>query len=350
MNRKDMVLEAFALGEPDVVPAAILGGDMWALRAADTNFESLIGCPEEMARIHIETNSRMGFPIIYMGSGFKNFQASALGGSIRFGGAGVPHLVEPLVAHAGQLEELNVEDLATDEAIQTVWEATGMVASRLGDDVVVAACAWGPFTLAAQIYGLENMMRGVVKRPRETKMVVDFATRVIERFYQPLLDEKTIALASIADMAASGDLVSRRHFAEFAMPSLQALLASISAKGVHTLLHVCGDTGDKLDLLVETGADCVSIDHKVDIAEAKRMFGGKTCLAGNVDPVRVLLEGTPSDVEAACWDCLDKAAPGGGFILMPGCDIPPAVPEENLGTFLRAAESWPARFALIPIH
>jgi uroporphyrinogen decarboxylase len=350
MNRKDMVLEAFALEEPDVVPAAIFGGDMWALHAAGASFESLIGYPEEMARIHIETNTRMGFPIVYLGSGFKNYQASALGGAIGFGGAGVPHLVGPLIADAAQLEELNVEDLATDEAVRTVWEATRLVASRLGDDVVVAACAWGPFTLAAQIYGLENLMRGVVKRPREVKMVVEFATRVIMRFYEPLLEEKVITLASIADMAASGDLVSRKHFAEFALPSLQGLVATIRANGANTLLHVCGDTGDKLDLLVETGADCVSIDHKVDIAKAKRIFRGRTCLAGNIDPVHVLLEGTPSDVEAVCWDCLDKGAPGGGFILMPGCDIPPTVPEENLRTFLRTAESWTVRSALVPVH
>jgi uroporphyrinogen decarboxylase len=225
-----------------------------------------------------------------------------------------------------------------------------LVASKLGEDVVVAASAWGPFTLAAQIYGLENLMRGVVKRPHETKAVVEFATRVILRFYAPLLEEKAIALASIADPATSGDLVSKEHFAEFALPSLQALIADIRAGGARTLLHVCGKTGDRLDLLAATGADVVSIDHKVDIAAAKRAFRGRTCLAGNIDPVHVLLDGTPSDVEAACWDCLDRAAPGGGFILMPGCDIPPAVPEENLRTFLHSAESWPVRSALVPVH
>jgi uroporphyrinogen decarboxylase len=55
----------------------------------------------------------------------------------------------------------------------------------------------------------------------------------------------------------------------------------------------------------------------------------------------VMLRGSPADVEAACQDCLEKAAGGGGFILMPGCDIPPMVPEENVRAFIRAAESWP---------
>jgi uroporphyrinogen decarboxylase len=61
-----------------------------------------------------------------------------------------------------------------------------------------------------------------------------------------------------------------------------------------------------------------------------------------VHPIDVLLNGSPADVEVACRDCLDKAASGGGFILMPGCDIPPTVPEENVTAFLRTSESWTA--------
>ena len=350
MNSKERVFEAFRLGEPDPVPASVFGGDMWTLHISGIAFESLIGRPREMAEVHIRTNRRMGFPIVYMGSGYKNFHAAALGGTITFRSAGTPDLAGPLITHADQLEKLNIDDLAKDEAVQTVWEATRIVASRLRNEVVVAASAWGPFTLAGQICGLENLMRSVIKRPQDAKKVIEFATRVIRRFYQPLLEEKAISMASIADMAASGDLVSRQHFADFALPYLQMLITDIRSKGAHTLLHVCGDTSDKLDVLVETGADCVSIDHKVDIAEARHLFRGRTCLAGNVDPVHVLMEGTAADVEAACRDCLDKGAAGGGFILMPGCDIPPTVPEENLRAFLRTAESWPVRSTPVPAH
>jgi uroporphyrinogen decarboxylase len=340
MKRKERVVGAFRLEEPDRVPASLFGGEMWTLHTSGTDFESLIGHPHEMARVHMETGRRMGFPIVYMGSGYNNFHAAALGGTIRFRGAGAPDLAEPLITHADELENLNIDDLAKDELIQTVWEATRIVASELGHEVVVAASAWGPLTLGAQIYGLENLMRSMIKRPQDAKKVIEFATRVVMRFYRPLLEDKVIHMTSIADMAASGDLVSRQHFADFALPYLQMLITDIRSKGSHTLLHVCGDTSDKLDLLVETGADCVSIDHKVNIAEARHLFRGRTCLAGNVDPVHVLMEGTPAEVEAVCRDCLAKAAAGGGFILMPGCDIPPSVPEENLRVFLRTAESW----------
>jgi uroporphyrinogen decarboxylase len=106
------------------------------------------------------------------------------------------------------------------------------------------------------------------------------------------------------------------------------------------LLHICGNTTDKIDLLVATGAECVSIDHKVDIGKVKPVFSGKACLAGNVNPVKVLDQGTAQDVEAASFACLDAAAAGGGFMLMPGCDIPPTVPVENVQTFIQAPLKW----------
>jgi uroporphyrinogen decarboxylase len=341
MNGKERVFEAFRLGEPDRVPASLFGGGMWTVLNSGTDFESLVGRPQEMARINIETSRRMGFPIIHMGSGYKNFHVAALGGSIKFRGAGAPDLEGALVTDADELENLDLDNLARHELIQTVWEATRIVASELGDKVAVSATAWGPFTLAAQIYGVENMMRAVIKRPQDAKKVVGFATQVATRFYQPLLEEKVIPMITIADMSSSGDLVSRQHFVEFALPQLQTLIDDTKSKGAYTLLHVCGDTSDKLDLLAETGADCVSVDHKIDLGQAKDLFRGRTCLAGNVHPVDVLLQGSPAEVEAACRDCLDQAAPGGGFILMPGCDIPPTVPEENVRAFVGAAESWP---------
>jgi uroporphyrinogen decarboxylase len=51
---------------------------------------------------------------------------------------------------------------------------------------------------------------------------------------------------------------------------------------------------------------------------------------GNMDPVGVLQQGTVDEVRAACRDCVERAGPGPGFILAPGCDLPPTTPEANV--------------------
>jgi uroporphyrinogen decarboxylase len=59
-----------------------------------------------------------------------------------------------------------------------------------------------------------------------------------------------------------------------------------------------------------------------------------------VDPVKVMLNGTVQDVEKACTDIIKAAGTGGGFVLMPGCDIPPTVPYDNIQKFIQVAKGW----------
>lgn len=343
MNLKQLVLDTFALRPTDQVPASLFGGGMWTFRNTGTNFRDLIGKPAAMARAYIEGQRKSGQPIVYTGSGYNNFHAAAYGGRIKFRQIGAPDLEEPIVKEtADELDALDVDALAMDELVQTVWEACRIVSREIGDQVAVTATVWGPFTLGAQMYGVERLMRATYRKPYEVEKVVDFALRVIRRFYEPLLAERLIPLLSVADPTASGDLVSRQHFAQFALPPLQKLTDWARVNGVVTLLHICGNTTDKIDLLVGTEAECVSVDHKVDLARAKTAFAGRACLAGNVNPVAVLDQGSEDKVEEASFACLDAAAAGGGFMLMPGCDIPPTVPVENVQALIRAPLNWQA--------
>ncbi|MBI4321502.1 MAG: uroporphyrinogen decarboxylase family protein [Chloroflexi bacterium] len=342
MKPKERLFTAFDLGKPDHVPACIFGGGMWVFRNTGYGFQDLIGKPREMADAYLRANELVHWPIIYVGSGYNNLHLGALGGKIKYRRVGAPDLEEPLVGEtADELDGLDIEALGRDVVIQTIWEATERVVKVAGDEYAVTMTAWGPFTLAAQLYGVEKLMRATYKAPQEVDKVVDFAARMILRFYQPLVDRGMIGMVSIADPAASGDLVSRKHFGRFALKPLQLVTSALRAKNVRSLLHICGNTTDKLDLLVETGADCISVDQKVTLATAKEIFAHKrVCLAGNVHPVQVLNEGTPEKVREECEKALAVGFPGGGYVLMPGCDIPPTVPLENVQVFMKTAETW----------
>jgi len=45
-------------------------------------------------------------------------------------------------------------------------------------------------------------------------------------------------------------------------------------------------------------------------------------------------------VEKACREVIEVAGKDGGFILVPGCDIPPTIPYENLRKFHDVALEW----------
>jgi uroporphyrinogen decarboxylase len=135
-------------------------------------------------------------------------------------------------------------------------------------------------------------------------------------------------------------MISKKHFETIALPYLKTFIDWAKSKGIRTLLHICGDTTDRLDLYPLSGAGCISLDHKTNIAKAKEILHGQMCFAGNIDPVEIMLQGSVRDVEEACKRTIETAGTDGGFVLMPGCDIPPTIPLENIRKFIQIARDW----------
>ncbi|MFQ5887991.1 MAG: uroporphyrinogen decarboxylase family protein [Candidatus Hydrothermarchaeales archaeon] len=340
MKSREEIITAFEMGVPERMPVSFFGAGVWTIAASGNTFLGLSKDAEKMSDVIISTAPKLQSDIVYVGSGYNNFHAAALGGEIKARAVGAPDLAEPLVDSMEDLEALDLDRLDTDEIVNTIRKATKTVKEAIGDEYLVTTTAWGPFTLAAQIRGVEKLMRNIYRDPEFVKAVLDFSTRLLIRFYKPLLKEGIIEMISIAEPSASGDLISKKHFAEFVLPHLQELTADTKSKGAYTLLHICGNTTDKVDVIADSGASCFSLDHKVDLAMAKEVVGKKMCIAGNIDPVAVLANGSADDVRSASRECIEKASYGGGYILMPGCDMPPSVPLENIQAFIKTGKSW----------
>jgi len=339
MTSKDAIFEAFELKPTGHVPATVFGGGVWTIRRRQKQFGELIADPRAYADMIIETNEELRSPIVYVGSGYNNYLAAAIGGRIKERPLGAPDLEAPLVD--GSVDELVATDVTLIEqspVIRNIRETARLVAAAIGDEVVVTVTAWGPFTLAGQMYGVEPFMKATFKKKDEVHKMLDFATRLVKQFYRPLVEEKVIPMLSIADPTGSGDLISDRVFRTFSLPYLQPLIGWAKEHGAYTWLHICGNTTDKLESIAETGASCFSLDYKVDLAAAKQKIGGRIALAGNVDPVSILNQKDPDEVRAASQACIKAAGAGGGFILTSGCDLPPTISLENLRAMLSAAE------------
>jgi uroporphyrinogen decarboxylase len=278
--------------------------------------------------------------IVYAGSGYNKFHASALGGGIKFREMGAPDLEAHLISSEDELRNLDISRIDSNDVINTVKRALKTARSRIGKEYIVTMTAWGPYTLGARLLGEEAMMKATFKKPDLVHKVVNFAADLLIRLYEPLVSDGTLELISIADPTASGDLISKKQFENFALPYLKKLTDWARSRNAHTLVHICGNTTDRLDLFPLTGASCISLDHKTDIAKAKEILHGKMCFAGNVDPVKIMLQGTVQQVEDTCKQVIRTAGTDGGFVLMPGCDIPPTVPYENIQKFIQVAREW----------
>ncbi len=340
MTPREIILKAFEGGKPERVPVTLFGAGMWSIYHYGTTFQELSLDSQKMADMLISMSGKLLCDVVYAGSGYNNFHASVLGGKIKFREIGAPDLEAPLISTEEDLKNLNLSRIDTDEVINTIKKALKAAKTKIGGEYVLTMTAWGPYTLGARLVGEETMMKATFKKPDFVIKVVEFATDLLIHLYEPLVSDGTLEMISLADPTASGDLISKKQFEKFALPYLKKFTDWAKSKGVYTLVHICGNTTDRLDLFPLTGASCISLDHKTDIAKAKEILHGKMCFGGNVDPVKIMLQGTVKEVEDTCKQVIKTAGTDGGFVLMPGCDIPPTVPYENIQKFIQIAREW----------
>lgn len=76
-----------------------------------------------------------------------------------------------------------------------------------------------------------------------------------------------------------------------------------------------------------------------DLAEAKRELA-PAVMMGNLPPVCLMVHSSPSDVEAACIELIQKCAPGGRYVLSVGCGVPIHTPQENVQAVIDTAKKY----------
>ncbi len=139
----------------------------------------------------------------------------------------------------------------------------------------------------------------------------------------------------ISSPFAGAGFISPRCYEEFVLPFEREVIRTIRACGVRAYIHTCGAIGDRLTMMVSSGADGIEcLDPpplgNVELTEALAVTGGRCFMKGNVDSVNVLLRGTPEEITRDIRTRLGAAAGRGGFILSTACSIAPAVPREHV--------------------
>ena len=102
------------------------------------------------------------------------------------------------------------------------------------------------------------------------------------------------------------------------------------------ILHICGQTLDRLDFIAQTGMACFHFDSKNDPKKAMEIAAGRIRLVGNLNNPELLYARGPEEVRAAVYECMDA----GVDLIAPECAIPLATRLENLLEIPKAVKDW----------
>lgn len=208
----------------------------------------------------------------------------------------------------------------------TVLEATRRMKEAIGDSTALYGLICGPFTLALHLYG-NNIFLEMFDNEEGVKETLDFCAEVARKTIDGYLDNGCDVIAVVDPMTSQ---ISPEHFDEFVAPYVNNIFDYIRDKGGYSSLFVCGDATRNLENMCQTTCDSLSVDENISLEYLAELAGKyKKVYGGNLQLTVTLLLGSPDACKKDAIKCMDIGE-GGSFILAPGCDLPFAVPSENL--------------------
>jgi [methyl-Co(III) methanol-specific corrinoid protein]:coenzyme M methyltransferase len=293
---------------------------------------------EKMANSALATFEQFGFESVVVPFDM-GVEAETLGCTVKYYDDGSQRVLYPTIS--GKLSDtvadvrLNIPvDLAQAGRLPLVMEAIRKVKAKVGDRAAVGSWVLGPFTLAGQITDLNDLLKNSFKKPDMVNHLLAQLADVLVQIIN-LYKEAGADFITVREMGATSDVVSPRMFENLVLPHLRRVFAAIPSP---TVLHICGDTNKIIPLMAQAGADALSVDQKNDLA-ASRAKLPEALLLGNIDPYKLLVQGTPETIEAGIREIIDN----GPSAVWPGCDIWPEVPPENMKALMATMEKYGAK-------
>ncbi len=322
---------------PDRVPVA-LHNFLMAARMMGADFGEVMRSGEMLAEAQLTAWREFGHDVIMHENGV-GAEAEALGCEIFYPRNSAPHVKETILKSLDDVPKLKIPDPEKTFPLNELLKATRiLVRETRGQVFIMGRADQGPVALALALMGPENFLLAAgddTLRPRVLELL-DFTARMNVVYGEA---QRHAGAHGSSIGAVGSSLISPQMYDELELPGDRRFCDAMRAVGCRSFVHSCGNETRMLPHLISSGADCLELDPLTDPAVCKRSTQGKTSVLGMLDPHRVLRRGDVDEVRRHTLDIMRIMAPRGGFLMGPGCSLPPETPEISIHTVMECAKS-----------
>lgn len=225
-----------------------------------------------------------------------------------------------------------------NRAYVTFMEMAKRAVSTFPDRVIFADLG-GPWSIAADLRGIEQLIYDTVDDPEFVHKLMQVTTQLsLER---ALAMAETGVYVRIGDPSAGCSLISPKIFREFVKPYHDEQLFGPLRKetGTRIGLHMCGFVDPIMEDIISLPIDWFELDALSSLEKMVSLSQGKVVIRGHM-PAGIFIEGTKETIEKEVKRCVDTAARTNPFMLAPGCSVPYNAPLEKIQYFLDAAHKY----------
>jgi len=298
--------------------------------------------PQKSYDSQIKSADKFGFQEIPY-SGYAHVGGWEFGGEIKWPSgdyAQAPTVLKNPVETEEDVWNLKVPEDVSKAGIVPILTDIAKIVEKSGAPYIIGFVQ-GPFTTAGNFAGVEKLCKWMIKKPdvahRMLRLATDFQSELAQYWADTFGPDKIITLG--AEPSTSNQVISPKQFEQFAFPYIKEVHERTLATGIkHIHMHICGEQNLNLPLWSKIpygDPGMVSFGHEVDLETASKHFP-KTIIMGNVEPA-IFQTGTQEQIYEATKLCMEKGRKHpGGFMLTPGCELPPMASEENVWAMMQA--------------
>jgi len=337
--------------EPRLVKAAFGGTvdriPVWMMRQAgrylpeymairnQTSFLGLCKDVDLAAEVSLQPWRRFGMDAVIMFSDIL-IPVEAMGMPLVFEEG--PHLPQPIRSRA------DVEKLSIPDPVEKTGFVMNLIKRLRSDlsgspDTALIGFAGAPWTLASyMIEGGTSRNYTQIKammwnEPKTLHMLLDKAAQTVTHY----LNAQIEAGAQVVQLFDSwAGIVDSNAYQEFILPYHQQVISGLKRQGVPVILYVNGSRG-LLPLMMQAGADVISVDWLTPLAEAKQIIGASHAVQGNLDSNALFAD--PS-VVVPMAQALAQTGGMTGYIFNLGHGILPKTPPETVKAVVDAVHAY----------
>lgn len=233
-----------------------------------------------------------------------------------------PSVLNHPVKNREVLKTMKVPDPYKDGRMPTNLKSLRLIDENIDKNLFVSI--QGPFTLAVQLAGATDLLRNIIRDPEFVLELVTFTKETVKK-YAMAVAEAGAKYISIAEPSAV--MLNGERFDKFVKPFINEIYDALPCwKG----LHICGDTREILDNMIECHVDALSLDQILDYEEIAPRIPENVVLLGNIDPIEVLGVMKPEDVKRESLKLVKKMRPYKNYLCAFGCNCLNDTPVENL--------------------
>ena len=286
---------------------------------------------EGMKLVADKTNSAASVSLMDL-----SVEAECFGAKTLFSDDEVPTIAEPLITDPEEVYDLSVPEVGA--ARSGVYIDAIKKASELICDRPVFAGIIGPYSLAARLMDMEEIMINCYDEPEAVHALLEKCTEFLTKY---ALAFKEAGANGVIMAEPVAGLLSPALAEEFSAPYVKQVVDAVQDDDFILIYHNCGDkTPLMMDSILSTGAAAYHFGNAVDMAVMMEKMPESIVAMGNVDPVGEFSHGTPESITDAVNNLFNACEKFNNFVISSGCDIPPIAKWENIDAFFKAVDDY----------